>query len=240
MNWKKFLPRSVQERLDISRWAVTAFMREVAQQIPPENLVLDAGAGDSRYRSLFEGRHYIGVDAALGKGLQYGGLDVLSDLAALPFPEKTFDAVLCMNVLEHVLQPDACLREIYRVLKPRGVVYLLVPLFAREHQAPHDYYRYTSYGINYLLKRIGFAVDYVRPVGGYFRVLAGILSRASAYLFPRDRAWGWKLLFSPVELVAKPLFSVMAPLVCLGLDPLDRKQTYTTGYSCKGTKEPTH
>lgn len=239
MNWKKILPRGVRERLDISRWDVTAFMREVAGQIPSGHLVLDAGAGDSRYRSLFEGQYYVGVDAAVGKGLQYGGLDALSDLEALPFPDKTFDAALCMNVLEHVRQPDACLREIYRVLKPQGVVYLMVPLFAREHQAPHDYYRYTSYGINYLLERSGFSVDYFRPVGGYFRVLAGILSRATGYLFPRKRSWTLRLLFSPIEFVAKPLFSVLIPLVCLGLDSLDRKQTYTSGFSCKGRKVPT-
>lgn len=236
MNWKKYLPRAIRERLDISRWAVTVFMREVTAQIPPDQLILDAGAGDSRYRSLFTDQNYVGVDAALGKGLQYGGLDVLTDLAALPFPEKTFDAALCMNVLEHVRQPYACLREIHRVLKPAGTIYLLVPLFAREHQAPHDYYRYTSYGINYLLERSGFTVDYIRPVGGYFRVLAGILSRASAYLFHRKRTWAKKLLFSPIEFVAKPIFSVFVPLICLGLDPLDRKRTYTTGFSCKGRR----
>ena len=88
MNWKKFLPRSVRERLDVSRWSVTTLMHEVAAQIPPGHLILDAGAGDSRYRSLFEGRDYVGVDAAVGKGLEYSGLDALSDLAALPFPDK--------------------------------------------------------------------------------------------------------------------------------------------------------
>ncbi len=239
MNWKKFLPLDVRERLDISRWSVTAYMHEVAAQIPSGHLILDAGAGDSRYRSLFAGRDYVGIDAAVGKGLQYSGLDALSDLAALPFPDKTFDAALCMNVLEHVRQPDVCLREICRVLKPQGVVYLMVPLFAREHQAPHDYYRFTANGIKYLLEQSGFTVDYFRPVGGYFRVLAGILSMATGYLFPRRRAWPFRLLFSPIEFVAKPLFSVLVPLVCLGLDPLDRIRTYTTGFSCKGRKVPT-
>ncbi len=236
MNWKKILPRELQERLDISRWAVTSYMREVASQIPLGHKVLDAGAGDSRYRSLFVGRQYVGVDAAVGKGLRYGELDVLSDLEALPFADRTFDAALCMNVLEHVRHPDSCLREIYRVLKLEGVLYLMVPLIVREHQLPHDYYRYTSYGISYLLERAGFQLEYVRPVGGYFRVLAGILSRASAYLFPKTRPVVLKVLFSPLELVAKPLFSVIVPLVCLGLDPLDQKRAYTIGFSCKGRK----
>jgi SAM-dependent methyltransferase len=236
MNWRKVLPAGVRERLDISRSAVTAYMREVARQIPPESLVLDAGAGDCRYRPLFAGRRYVAIDAAVGKGLQYAGLDVLGDLEVLPFREKTFDAACCMNVLEHVRQPEACLREIHRVLKPEGIIYVMVPLFAREHQAPHDYFRYTSYGIRYLLERSGFAVEYVRRWGGYFRVLANILSRASGYLFPRERAWTLRVLFSPMEFLAKPLFSVVVPLLCLCLDPLDRKRTYTMGLACRGRK----
>lgn len=236
MNWKKILPRGVRERLDISRWTVTAYMREVARQIPLNQHILDAGAGDCRYRSLFKGRNYIGVDAAVGKGLEYAGLDALSNLEALPFADTKFDAALCMNVLEHVRRPDLCLEEIHRVLKEEGVIYLMVPLFVREHQLPHDYYRYTSYGIRYLLERSGFTVEYVRPIGGYFQVLAAILSRASAYLFPKTRPFALRLLFSPLELVAKPLFSVVIPLLCLSLDPLDRKQGYTTGFACKGAK----
>lgn len=236
MNWKKILPRGLRERLDMNRWAVTSYMREVAPQIPSGHRVLDAGAGDTRYRPLFAGRDYVGIDAAVGKGLEYGGLDALSNLEALPFADQTFDAALCINVLEHVRNPDSCLREIHRVLKVEGTIYLMVPLIVREHQLPHDYYRYTSYGIRYLLERTGFQLEYVRPVGGYFRVLAAILSRASAYLFPKSRPVALKLLFSPLELIAKPLFSVVVPLVCLGLDPLDRKRAYTIGFSCKGRK----
>jgi SAM-dependent methyltransferase len=236
MDWKKILPGRVGERLDISRSSVTKYMREVAPQFPAGSLVLDAGAGDCRYRPLFAGRRYLGVDAAVGKGFHYGGLDALADLGALPFRDGTFDGALCMNVLEHVRQPEACLKEIYRVLKREGFVYVMVPLFAREHQMPHDYFRYTSYGIRYLLERCGFAVEYVRPVGGYFLVLANCLSRASGYLFPRGRPWVLRLLFSPIELLAKPLFSIVVPLLCLSLDPLDQKRAYTTGYQCKGRK----
>ena len=238
MNWRRILPRPIRERLHISRWAVTTYMQEVASEVPASGLVLDAGAGDCRYRSLFAGRRYVGIDSAVGKGLRYGDLDVLGDLHILPFRDGTFDAALCMNVLEHVLQPESCLREIHRVLKPGGDVYVMVPLFAREHQAPHDYFRYTSFGIRYLLERSGFAVEYVRPVGGYFRVLANTLSRATGYLFPRDRARVLRVLLSPLELLAKPLFSVVLPLLCLGLDPFDRKRTYTMGYQCKGQKRP--
>ncbi len=152
---------------------------------------------------------------------------------------KTFDAALCMNVLEHVRRPEMCLADIHRVLKPGGVIYLMVPLFARAHQLPHDYFRYTSYGISYLLERAGFGVEYVRPEGGYFRVVAWLLSRATAYLFPKTRALALRVLFSPLELLAKPFFSVLVRFICLGLDRLHRdrkRKIYTTGFSCKGYK----
>ena len=87
-------------------------MREVAQQIPLDHRILDAGAGDCRYRPLFFGRNYVGVDAAVGKGFHYGGLDALANLEALPFAYKTFDAALCMSLLEpffSVLVPLICL-----------------------------------------------------------------------------------------------------------------------------------
>ncbi len=214
-------------------------MREVAQQIPLDHRILDAGVGDCRYRPLFFGRNYVGVDAAVGRGFHYGGLDALANLEALPFADKTFDAALCMNVLEHVRRPEMCLADIHRFLKPGGVTYLMVPLFAREHQLPHDYFRYTSYGISYLLERAGFGVEYVRPEGGYFRVVAWLLSRATAYLFPKTRALALRVLFSSLELLAKPFFSVLVPLICLGLDRLHRdrkRKIYTTGFSCKGYK----
>ncbi len=102
----------MRERLDTSRWAITTYMREVAQQIPLDHRILDAGAGDCRYRPLFFGRNYVGVDAAVGKGFHYGGLDALANLEALPFAYKTFDAALCMNLLEpffSVLVPLICL-----------------------------------------------------------------------------------------------------------------------------------
>jgi SAM-dependent methyltransferase len=211
-------------------------MTEVSQQIPADELILDAGAGDCRYRQLFTGRRYVGIDAGLGKGFQYGGLDVLGILDALPFRDETFDAALCMNVLEHVRRPEACLQEIRRVLKPNGVIYVMVPLFARVHQAPHDYYRYTSYGIRYLLEEAGFAVESVIPVGGTFG-FRGISWLEPPVIFFREIGfWPLRLLLIPLELVSEVMFSIVVPLVCSSLDSLDRKRTHCMGYRCKARK----
>lgn len=64
---------------------------------------------------------------------------------ALPFPAARFDAVICLDVLEHVQRPDAVLAEMHRVLRPGGVVLTTVPnRFA--FRDPH----YHLPGINWL------------------------------------------------------------------------------------------
>src|SRR5436853_1161486 len=57
------------------------------------------------------------------------------DIAALPFPDNQFDAVICSSVIYHdwVTDPGAALRELYRVLRPGGILLLNVPAFRFLH-----------------------------------------------------------------------------------------------------------
>ena len=68
------------------------------------------------------------------------------DLTQIPVGDDQFDAVVCNQVLEHVRDPVAVLREIRRVLRPSGRLIYSAPLFYEEHQQPYDFYRYTQYG----------------------------------------------------------------------------------------------
>jgi ubiquinone/menaquinone biosynthesis C-methylase UbiE len=51
-----------------------------------------------------------------------------ADLAHLPYPDQTFDLVVCLSVIEHIPDPDAVLKEMARVLQPNGVLILGYPL----------------------------------------------------------------------------------------------------------------
>jgi len=157
---------------DAGRHAVNDFVRGVAAKTPAGARVLDAGAGECVYRPLFEGRRYVAIDRGVGDGAwDYGRLDATSDLERVPFAGASFDLVLCTETLEHLARPARVLAELRRVLAPGGTLALTVPFLHPVHQAPHDYYRYTPYGLRHLLGEAGFEVESLEAAGGFFTFL---------------------------------------------------------------------
>lgn len=72
---------------------------------------------------------------------------LIGDIHALPFEDNTTDAILCISVLEHVLDPRQAIKEMYRVLKPGGYCFVYVPfLFYYHADEGHypDYWRFTK------------------------------------------------------------------------------------------------
>lgn len=186
--------------------------------------MLDAGSGECRYKPYFAAQRYVGVDLGVGDAAwNYARLDVLADLAALPFADATFDAALSLVTLEHLAEPRIALCETARVLKPGAALLLAAPLEWEVHQAPHDYYRYTCHGLRYLLERSGLVVERIEPMGGLPRLLSRRLL-ASIALAPGL----WKL---PSALLLGPLGLVL-PLV----DGLDARRDFTLGYCCIARK----
>ena len=94
--------------------------------------VLDLGCRSGALTEHFvEGNEVVGVDVdrvALAKAKERGITPVLADVAEpLPFPDKSFDAVVAGELLEHLRFPDELVREIRRILRPRGVLVGSVP-----------------------------------------------------------------------------------------------------------------
>jgi SAM-dependent methyltransferase len=200
--------------------AIEDAVRLFAASLPSGARVLDAGAGEGDYRAYFGAQRYIGLDLGVGDaGWDYSGIDVLGDLAALPFAASAFEASLNVVTLEHVREPARVLTEIARTLAPGGRFLLIAPHEWEEHQQPHDYYRYTRYGLDYLLRQSGFEAIEIRPVGGFFRLLSRRLFNALQF-FP-----------GPLMILAA-IFFVPPALALPLLDPLDRRQNFTLGYIC--------
>ena len=68
--------------------------------------------------------------------------------------DSSVDAVFCLEVLEHVRNPFLAAKEITRVLKPGGLLVGSTPFCLGEHDSPHDYFRYTRYGLIHLFSQL--------------------------------------------------------------------------------------
>src|SRR5689334_21367302 len=125
------------------------WVARVAASLPPGSRVLDAGAGECRYRKYFNHCEYKTQDFAQYKGTttgalveswSYGQLDYVCDITSIPVEDQYFDAVLCSEVLEHVPRPIAAIKELSRVLTKHGRLFLTAPLGSGLHQQPHHFY----------------------------------------------------------------------------------------------------
>ena len=156
-------------------WAYEPFMRDAwvkaqAARVPKGNWVLDAGAGASKYRHYFSHCRYETQDFC-----QYNGnlvkylepIDYVCEIAHIPLPTQSLDAILCTEVIEHVNDPMAALKEFARLLKPGGRLFLSAPLLSHLHMEPYHFYGgFTPYWYQHWLPHFGFAVDELKPVGG--------------------------------------------------------------------------
>lgn len=140
--------------------------------------VLDAGAGRGAYRNLLRrcAASYVGLDLAPGPAT-----DLAGDVQRLPFAGRSFDAVFCSQVLEHVPEPLQALEEFRRVLKPSGYLILTVPHISWLHNEPHDYFRFTCHALRLLLGKAGFTPERIVPAGGLSALLGHVLSTVAVH-----------------------------------------------------------
>ncbi|MBF0537370.1 MAG: class I SAM-dependent methyltransferase [Nitrospirae bacterium] len=144
--------------------------------------------------------------------------DVVMDACELQYDDRTFDLVCIMEVLEHIQSPVKAVDEIYRVLKPGGKLILTTPFAFGIHDEPHDYYRYTKYGLLYILRH--FDRVSVRERNGYMSAVIVQLIR-----LVKSRSKVDKIIGSSVTLVA----IVFLPIIRI-IDRLIKSTGITTGY----------
>jgi SAM-dependent methyltransferase len=133
------------------------FLRTALEGLHDGALVLDVGAGDAPYRELFAAYDYRTTDWAGSFYTPGRAVDYVAPAHDLPLDDDCVDAVVCTQVLEHVAEPVEALVEMRRVLKPGGRLIVTVPLTWYLHELPHDYYRYTPYGLRYVMEKAGLA-----------------------------------------------------------------------------------
>lgn len=224
----RLLPRFLRNHILHFEASIEAALERFAAALPKGARLLDAGAGEGQYAHYFAAQRYCGVDLAIGDATwNYGRLDALADLCALPFRAGSFAAAIHVVTIEHVREPARVLAEIARTLEPGAGLLVVAPHEWEVHQSPHDYFRYTRHGMQYLLEKAGFAEIRIEPVGGYFRLLSRRLLNGLQF-FTGGPRW---LLFLPAALCLVP-----PALVLPFLDFLDRDRNFTLGYICTAQK----
>ena|ERR1700722_5582721 len=150
--------------------------------------LLDFGCGRKPYENLFSVSEYVGLDMEqTGHNHRNSKVDVYYDGKHIPFPDESFDALFCGEVLEHVFDPELVLPEIRRVLKPDATALLTVPFCWNEHETPFDYARYSIFGIKYLLEKHGFEVLEVQRSGNFVQVNFQLWA---LYFYELFKGWG--------------------------------------------------
>lgn len=125
----------------ITRTRLRAFL----ERHKTDKKVLDIGCSVAAYKKYFPNSTGVDIDETKNP-------DVVGDAHALPFKDNEFEVVLCTEVFEHLHSPHIAASEMRRVLKPGGTLVLTTRFIYPIHDAPHDYFRYTKYGLQHIFK----------------------------------------------------------------------------------------
>ncbi len=117
------------------------FLEDTVKLLPKKAVILDFGAGHGDFSEVL-GRHAtIALDV-----FPYDEIDIVCNLEKItPFKKSSFDAIVLMNVLEHIYRPELLMRTLATLLRPSGLLIVAVPFMLKLHQQPYDYNRYSHY-----------------------------------------------------------------------------------------------
>ena len=208
------------------------FLRAVAAKYDQKNKkLLDIGAGESPYRKYFKHTTYVTYD--IKQNLKHT-IDIVGDInRGIPkVSSKSFDYILCVQVLEHLSEPHKVFGEFNRILKEGGKVFLSTNFFYQIHMAPYDYFRFTKYGLQHLAESNGFHVDRIEPHGGIFHTISYLVATLPIRIVIRDNKY---LYYFYLFLFSVPI--VLLNLVAFFLDHFDKHKEITINYAAIFTKQ---
>jgi len=169
-----------------------AWLEAQLHAIPAGNRILDAGAGELAYKKYCAHLRYVSQDFGQytgegdGKGLQTGKweqthLDIMCDIIAIPEPDASFVAILCVEVFEHLPNPFLALKEFARLLNAGGKLVLTAPFCSFTHFAPYFFRTgFSPYWYQTHLPEYGFEILELTPNGNFSTYLLQEVGRIPA------------------------------------------------------------
>lgn len=115
---------------------IPKYVFEWLKQLDGYSLNIGAGASQTKLPNSIEMEYAI-----------FKNTDVIADAHALPFQDAAFDAVVALNVFEHLSEPTVAAKEIFRVLKPGGKVIIHTAFLQPLHEEPFHFFNATKYGV---------------------------------------------------------------------------------------------
>ena len=194
--------------------------------------ILDVGCGTKPYENLFTNCHYAGTDVeGAGHDDNLKKVDKFYDGKDIPFGDGEFDVIICTEVLEHSEYPEALAKEMHRVLKKDGILFVTIPFVWNEHAIPFDFRRYTTFGLQKLFKESSFTIEEIEPTSGIFGTIGQLLSDfLFGILFNTIRIKGYHKRF-----IFQKIFSLIIcfpiQVISLTLDYIFNKKGVALGYS---------
>lgn len=143
------------------RQANWRFLQQQVDQLSPNSLILDVGAGRGDFASALEKHRTVALEV-----YPYPEVDIVCDLTEInPFRPDSFDAILLLNVLEHVYDTHILLETLAGLLKPGGCLIVAIPFMVKLHQVPVDFVRFTHFALQRLGEEHGLQVE---ALEGYY------------------------------------------------------------------------
>jgi SAM-dependent methyltransferase len=165
------------------------WIEDTLHSIPANSRILDAGAGTQRYRKFCKHLDYASQDFGKYNGqgdfvgmqtgeFDYGEIDIVSDITAIPEPDLSFDAIMCIEVLEHLPDPVLAIKEFSRLIKPKGHLILTAPFCSLTHFSPYHFCTgFSAHWYKEHLPTYGLKIINITPNGNFFEYIAQEIDR---------------------------------------------------------------
>lgn len=201
------------------RPVVLEFARDVAENFPVASPLVEIGSRAAEgQEAIADVRGIFGAAEHIGCDLQPGpGVDRVEDVHHLSFADESVGTVVALETLEHVADPIRAVEEMYRVLRPGGVLAISSLMFFPIHEHPWDYWRFTPQAFELLLRpfesRLVVAQGFAALPEGVFGVgVKGPCPGLSSARLPRTvrgaQSWadGRIVDFGPIRLSVRELW----------------------------------
>lgn len=189
--------------------------------------VLDVGAGVCQYKNLITANNkYESCDLEDGFHLNQKH-DFLASVYDIPRPDRHYDGVLMLQVLEHLEFPVKGLKEVNRILKDGGFLFLSVPQAAGDHFEPYHFFNYTQFGLRSVFAQAGFDIKEHHRLAGMFTYTGNRLEKLGSIVFNQ---WRKKNILAVIVFWPFSILCWLAGWLISKFDFLDREKKYCIGH----------